>query len=60
MLRQQYGPVPIVLDPLPENRRAIRCYEKAGFVFVELRPGYKPGIQAYFMRLSPVTRSPAC
>ena len=51
MLREQYGPLPIVLDPAPDNKQAIRCYEKAGFVYVDTRPGWEPGSLAYFMRL---------
>ena len=35
----------VIVDPVPHNARAIRCYEKAGFRFVEIRDG------AYFMRL---------
>ena len=35
----------VIVDPVPHNARAIRCYEKAGFRFVEVRDG------AYFMRI---------
>jgi RimJ/RimL family protein N-acetyltransferase len=31
MLREKERPQKIILDPHPANRRAIRCYEKAGF-----------------------------
>lgn len=52
LIREQYGSVPIVLDPVPENTRAIRCYEKVGFKHVETCPStYKPGTFAYMMRL---------
>ena len=35
----------VIVDPVPHNARAIRCYEKAGFRFVG-RDG------AYFMRIA--------
>ncbi|HIE86424.1 MAG: GNAT family N-acetyltransferase [bacterium] len=41
-------PKKIVIDPEPENIRAIRCYEKAGFVFDKIGLG-EDGKQAYFM-----------
>jgi RimJ/RimL family protein N-acetyltransferase len=31
MIKDKYRPKKIILDPHPANRRAIRCYEKAGF-----------------------------
>jgi aminoglycoside 6'-N-acetyltransferase Ib len=35
----------VIVDPLPHNARAIRCYEKAAFRFVEMKDG------AYLMRV---------
>lgn len=29
----------VIVDPLPHNARAIRCYEKAGFRFVAMKDG---------------------
>lgn len=29
----------VVVDPVPHNARAIRCYEKAGFRFVDAKEG---------------------
>lgn len=29
----------VIVDPVPQNARAIRCYEKAGFRFVGMRDG---------------------
>lgn len=52
LLRQKHGPVPIVLDPVPDNHQAIRCYEKAGFVHYATVPGDEPGQLAYMMRLA--------
>ena len=34
----------VIVDPTPQNARAIRCYEKAGFRFVAMKDG------AYLMR----------
>lgn len=31
LITQKHNPARIILDPLPENKRAIRCYEKVGF-----------------------------
>jgi aminoglycoside 6'-N-acetyltransferase len=43
-------PTSIILDPSPENKRAIRCYEKAGFKYYETKEGEEGGL-AYMMRL---------
>jgi aminoglycoside 6'-N-acetyltransferase len=52
LIRAQFGAVSIVLDPLPENNQAIRCYEKVGFQYFETRNDpEKPGNLAYMMRL---------
>lgn len=31
LIRRKHDPPRIILDPLPENKRAVRCYEKVGF-----------------------------
>lgn len=54
LIRQRYGPVPIVLDPEPDNARAIRCYEKVGFRHDKTCAGHKPHTLAYMMRLEPL------
>jgi aminoglycoside 6'-N-acetyltransferase len=49
MIIAKHKPQHIILDPHPENKRAIRCYEKAGFVYhaTELKDG---GESAYMMQ----------
>jgi RimJ/RimL family protein N-acetyltransferase len=50
MITRRHRPNWIVLDPSPENKRAIRCYEKVGFKHYETeRKG--DGSSAYLMRL---------
>ncbi len=39
LILQKHKPKRIILDPLPENKRAIRCYEKAGFRHYETKRG---------------------
>lgn len=46
----RHNPPRIILDPSPENERAIRCYEKVGFRFYETRKN-DDGETAYMMRL---------
>lgn len=50
MIIAKHKPQQIIIDPHPENQRAIRCYEKVGFVHyaTELR---EKGESAYMMRL---------
>ena len=48
MLGENRGISKFVVDPEPGNLRAIRCYEKAGFVFDRIAPGDN-GKWAYFM-----------
>jgi len=50
MISCDLDPRMIIVDPEPNNRRAIRCYEKVGFQFAELRVGEK-GKEAYIMRM---------
>lgn len=55
MIRRERNPTSIILDPSPENKRAIRCYEKAGFKHYETKIGEEG--PAYMMRLE--SSSPA-
>jgi aminoglycoside 6'-N-acetyltransferase len=50
MIVRKYKPSAVILDPSPANRRAIRCYEKAGFRYYETKRTGE-GL-AYMMRLS--------
>ena len=50
LVLDEYNPNSIVLDPDPNNARAIRCYEKAGFKFYQL--DRSSGQEAYMMRLA--------
>jgi RimJ/RimL family protein N-acetyltransferase len=47
----RHDPVYLLVDPQPENARAIRCYEKAGFRHDETVTDDK-GQLAYLMRLN--------
>lgn len=51
MIITKHKPQRITLDPHPENKRAIRCYEKVGFVYqaTELTDG---GEVAYIMNFN--------
>ena len=48
---KKHKPQQIILDPHPENKRAIRCYEKVGFMHyaTELKDS---GEITYMMRLN--------
>jgi aminoglycoside 6'-N-acetyltransferase len=48
MIKRERNPTSIILDPSPENKRAIRCYEKVGFRHYETIAGEKGA--AYMMR----------
>jgi len=50
IIRQQHKPKAIIIDPSPENKRAIRCYEKVGFKHYENKKD-ENGNPAYMMRL---------
>ena len=50
MIRRKHKPISIILDPSPDNKRAIRCYEKAGFKYYETKEDAE-GNAAYMMRL---------
>ncbi len=50
MIARRHRPARIILDPSPENKRAVRCYEKAGFKHYETRR-IDDGSLAYMMRL---------
>lgn len=48
---ERHEPTSFIIDPSPENKRAVRCYEKAGFRHFETKPG-EDGKPAYMMRLN--------
>ena len=48
LIKRKHAPQTIILDPSPENKRAIRCYEKVGFRHYEGGENQT----AYMMRLS--------
>ena len=50
MIMREHKPSRIILDPSPDNKRAIRCYEKVGFRYYETQQGVEGGL-AYMMRL---------
>lgn len=50
MIMREHEPASIILDPSPENNRAIRCYEKVGFRYYETKEGEEGGL-AYMMKL---------
>lgn len=50
MIARMHQPTAIILDPSPENSRAIKCYEKAGFRHYETRRTAE-GRLAHMMRL---------
>lgn len=50
MIVREHEPDSIILDPSPDNKRAIRCYEKVGFRHYETKEGVEGG-SAYMMRL---------
>lgn len=37
LIVERHNPPRVIVDPPPENKRAIRCYEKVGFKFYENR-----------------------
>ena len=47
----KHRPRMVILDPHPNNRRAIRCYEKVGFAHYSTKTT-KDGKRAYWMRLN--------
>lgn len=51
MIVAKHKPRQIILDPDPENHRAIRCYEKVGFVYDSTNPN-ENGEKVYLMRLN--------
>jgi RimJ/RimL family protein N-acetyltransferase len=50
LIRQKHQPASIILDPSPENKRAIRCYEKVGFKHFQTKE-ISNGQTAYLMKL---------
>ncbi len=55
MIMRERRPTSVILDPSPENKRAIRCYEKVGFKHYETKPG--SGGLAYLMRFEVISES---
>lgn len=51
LIMRRHEPTSIILDPSPENRRAIRCYEKVGFKHYETVET-ENGQTAYMMSLA--------
>lgn len=49
LIKSKHKPKAIILDPSPENKRAIRCYEKVGFKHYETKM-IEDGKLAYMMR----------
>jgi aminoglycoside 6'-N-acetyltransferase len=56
MIMREHEPTGIIIDPSPDNKRAIRCYEKVGFRYYETKKGVE-GCLAYMMRLECRTRA---
>ncbi|MBA2502158.1 MAG: GNAT family N-acetyltransferase [Pyrinomonadaceae bacterium] len=50
LIMQHHKPTRIILDPSPDNKRAIRCYGKIGFKHYETKKT-EDGHLAYMMRL---------
>ena len=50
LIMQNYLPKTIILDPSPENKRAIKCYEKVGFRYYETQAVSNGEGLAYMMR----------
>jgi RimJ/RimL family protein N-acetyltransferase len=50
LITQKCRPRSIILDPAPDNKRAVRCYEKLGFKHYETVET-ENGHSAYLMRL---------
>lgn len=49
LIKRRHSPKTIILDPSPDNKRAIRCYEKVGFKYYETKL-VEDGKTAYMMR----------
>jgi aminoglycoside 6'-N-acetyltransferase len=56
LIRREHEGASIILDPAPDNKRAIRCYEKVGFRHYATKEGSEGGL-AYLMRLDARTRA---
>jgi aminoglycoside 6'-N-acetyltransferase len=50
LLVERHHPLRILVDPDPRNRRAIRCYEKAGFRYYEML-SHAEGSRSYMMKI---------
>lgn len=53
MIIKLHSPSAIIIDPEPENKRAIRCYEKVGFQFYKTNID-ENGKSAYMMRIKAI------
>jgi len=51
MIVTRHNPQQVIIDPHPENKCAIRCYEKVGFVYYSTELN-ENGESAYMMRLN--------
>ncbi|HXG85664.1 MAG TPA: GNAT family N-acetyltransferase [Pyrinomonadaceae bacterium] len=49
LIKRKHNPAAIVLDPSPDNKRAVRCYENVGFKHYETKMN-DDGQAAYMMR----------
>jgi len=54
LILRKHEPSAVILDPSPENKRAVRCYEKVGFKHFETKR-LEDGSAAYMMRLDAFT-----
>jgi len=49
LIKRRHKPKAVVLDPSPDNKRAIRCYEKVGIKYYEIKKTEDRN-SAYLMR----------
>ncbi|MBA2736131.1 MAG: GNAT family N-acetyltransferase [Pyrinomonadaceae bacterium] len=49
LIKREHQPNSIILDPSPDNKRAVRCYEKVGFKHYKTEKN-ENGEMAYMMR----------
>jgi len=56
LIVDRQNPTSIILDPSPDNKRAVRCYEKVGFKYYETKRT-EDGSLAYMMRYKIQPRS---
>ncbi len=58
LIVERHNPLYFIIDPSPDNQRAIRCYEKVGFHYYATEINDK-GEPAYMMRLEQRTSATA-